>query len=284
VRTGSHDEEQQALRDGHRNAVILLPSGFGASLTQGHASLQVYYDQSNPVTQAAARSAVQSIVTGINQQITGQPSPIAIQEQAVSVHSLRQIDWLTPGMLGNMLMWANLGVGGALVLWRKQGTMRRLAATPLRPGTLISAQVAARLIISVVQAAVLVAVAMLVFNVQVIGSWVALGVAVSLGALAMLAIGFAIGGFATTPDAATAVTFLISFPMMFLSGSYFPTDSAPTFLTPVIKALPLSYLNDALRQIMNNGAGLAAVRTDLLVLAAWMVAALIVSARAFRWS
>jgi ABC-2 type transport system permease protein len=284
VRTGSQGEELQALRGGNRNAVIVLAPGFGAALAQGHASLQVYYDQSNPVTQAAARMAVQSIVTGINQQLIGQPSPITIQEQAVSVHTLRQIDWLTPGMLGNMLMWANLGVGGALVLWRKQGTMRRLAATPLQPGTLISAQVAARLVISLAQAAALVAIAMLVFNVQVIGSWAALAAVVTLGALAMLSIGFAIGGFASTPDVATAVTFLISFPMMFLSGSYFPTDNAPAFLTPVIKALPLSYLNDALRQIMNNGAGFAAVRNDLLVLVAWMVAALLVSVRAFRWS
>jgi ABC-2 type transport system permease protein len=72
--------------------------------------------------------------------------------------------------------------------------------------------------------------------------------------------------------------------MMFLGGSYFPTTGAPAFLTPVIQAMPLTYLNDALRQIINNGVGLAGVGTDLLVITAWTVAALLFSIRAFRWS
>ncbi len=68
VSTGSDDAELQALRSGDRDAVIVIGSGFGADLTQGHAALQVYFDQSNPVTQASARMAVQSIVAGLNEQ------------------------------------------------------------------------------------------------------------------------------------------------------------------------------------------------------------------------
>lgn len=284
VFTGTQDAELRALRAGNRNAVLVLPPGFGAALAQGHAQLQVYYDESNPVVDANARMAAQSIVQGINAQASGQPAPVTLQEQAVSVHHLRQIDWLTPGMLGMLLMWANLNLGAVLVQWRQQGILRRLAATPVRPGMLMASQMLARLVVSLVQGAVLVAVAMLVFHVQVVGSWAALALAVTLGALTMMAIGLLSGSFARTPDAALAVSFLISFPMMFLSGSYFPTDSAPAFLAPIIKALPLSYLNDALRQIMNNGASLAAVQTDLLILAAWMIAALLLSSRVFRWT
>ena len=66
--------------------------------------------------------AVQSIVAGLNERAAGRPSPVTLEEQAVSVHHLRQIDWLTPGMLGMLLMWANLTVGAVLVTWRKQGT------------------------------------------------------------------------------------------------------------------------------------------------------------------
>jgi ABC-2 type transport system permease protein len=284
VTTGSRDGEVQALRDGHRDAVIVLQPSLGADLRQGHATIQVYYDQSNPITQANARMAVQSIVASLNQQAAGGVSPVTLDEQAVSVRNLRQIDWLTPGMLGMMLMWANLTIGSVLVMWRQQGILRRLAATPLRPGMLMGTQMLARLVLSLAQGGVLIAVAMAVFRVQVVGSWWALGLTVALGALTMMALGFVAGSFARTPEAAQAVTFLVSFPMMFLGGSYFPTDSAPAFLSPVIKALPLSYLNDALRQIINNGASLHAVQTDLLVLAAWMVAALLLSTRAFRWS
>lgn len=285
VFSGTRAEELQALRDGHRNAVIVLESGFGQALTQGHSTnIEVYYDQSSPVMAANARMAVQSIVTSINQQVTHQVAPVTLSEQAVSVRNLRQIDWLTPGMLGMLLMWANLSVGVLLVEWRQQGILRRLAVTPLRPGVLISTQMLARLALSLLQGAALIVVAMLVFHVQVTGSWLALGVTVALGALALQGVGFVVGSFARTPEIANAAFFLVSFPMMFLSGSYFPTDSAPAFLTPVIKAMPLTYLNDALRQIINNGASLGGVQTDLLIIAAWLVVAVLLSARAFRWS
>lgn len=284
VFTGTQAEELQALQAGDRNAVLVLPAGFGADLAHGQTQLQVYYDESNPVVDANARMAAQSIVDGINAQASGRPSPVTLREQAVSVHHLRQIDWLTPGMLGMLLMWANLNLGAVLVQWRQQGILRRLAAAPVRPGVLMTSQMLARLVVSLAQGIVLVAIAMLVFHVQVIGSWATLALAVIIGALTMMAIGLLAGSFARTPDAALAVSFLISFPMMFLSGSYFPTDSAPGFLAPLIKVLPLSYLNDALRQIMNNGASLAAVQTDLLILIAWMIAALLLSSRAFRWT
>ena len=284
IYTGTQSEELQALRDGHRNAVLVLPATFGEDLRQGHTALQVYYDQSNPIMEANARAAVQSIVTSLNQQMTGQTSPVTLNEEAVSVRNLRQIDWLTPGMLGMLLMWANLSIGASLVEWRQQGILRRLAATPIRPGTLMAAQMLARLVLSVAQGAILIAVAMVVFHVQIVGSWSALLLAVALGALTMMALGFVAGSFTKKPEAAQAITFLVSFPMMFLGGSYFPTDNAPAFLTPVVRAMPLTYLNDALRQIINNGAGLAAVQTDLLILAAWLVAALLLSGRAFRWA
>lgn len=292
VRTGTATDEVAALRNGQRDAVIVIEPGFGAGIAAGGAAsgaaggarVAVYYDQSNPVTEATARMVVQNMVASLNQSITHQVSPVTLDERAVSVHNLRQIDWLTPGQLGLLLMWANLSVGVVLVGWRKQGIMRRLAATPLRPGVLVAAQIVARLLISAAQAGVLLGVAILLFHVQIAGSWALLGLVVGLGALTMLALGFVIGSFARTEDAAQAILFLISFPMMFLSGSYFSTNGAPGFMMPLIKALPLTYLNDALRQIINNGATLAAIQTDLLVLAAWLVAALLLSARAFRWA
>jgi ABC-2 type transport system permease protein len=284
VYTGSQSSEVQALRDGNRNAVIVLTPGFGANLAQGHAAIQVYYDQSNPATQASAQMAVQSIVTEINQQATGRAPVVSLDQRAVSVHNLRQIDWLTPGMLGLVLLWGNLSVGEMLVAWRQQGIMKRLAVTPVRPTTLISSQMLARLLLSLAQCALLLALAIFAFRVQVVGSWLALLVTVILGALMMMALGFIAGSFAKTPETAATITILVSFPMMFLGGSYFPTNNAPAFLAPVIKAMPLTYVNDALRQIINNGVGLAGVQTDLLIIAAWMVAALIISVRAFRWA
>jgi ABC-2 type transport system permease protein len=281
---GALDSQLSALRDGNRDVVLVIPATYGADMKAGRAQLQVYYNQSNATTLAYAKNAVTSIVTGINEAATGQAPLVTLSEQAVSVHQLRSIDFLTPGMLGMMLMWANLSVGVALVGWRNLGILKRLAATPLRPGTLISGQMIARLVLSLAQAALLLVVAMLLFKVQVIGSWLVLALVVLVGAMAMMSLGFVVGSFAKDQDVAQSIFFLISFPMMFLGGSYFSTDGAPQALQPVINALPLTHLNDALRQIINNGASLATVQTDLLILAAWAIVGLALSARAFRWS
>jgi ABC-2 type transport system permease protein len=283
ISTGTKQAELSSLQNGQRDVVLVLPPSFGQDLNAGQATIQVYYNQSDPTTLGYARSAVTSIVSGLNQQLTGRPMPVLLSEQAVSVHRQAEVDFLTPGMLGVMLMWANLAVGMVLVSWRKQGIMKRLAATPLRSGTLISAQMVARLFLSIAQAAILLAVAMLLFKVQVYGTWGALALVIVVGATAMMAIGFIVGSFARSEDAAQSLVFLISFPMMFLGGSYFSVAGAPAFLQPVINFLPLTHLNDALRQIINNGASLAAIQSDLLVLLAWTVIGLFLATRAFRW-
>ena len=71
--------------------------------------------------------------------------------------------------------------------------------------------------------------------------------------------------------------------MMFLGGSYFNVNGAPNFLQPLIHAMPLYYLNDALRQVINNGASWAAIQTGVLVMLAWIVASLLVVWRGFKW-
>ena len=99
----------------------------------------------------------------------------------------------------------------------------------------------------------------------------------------MLTIGFAVASFFKKSQAANAGILLVSFPMMFLGGSYFPVSQISGVLGSIIHALPLFYLNDALRQIVNNGAGWAAIQTSVLVLSAWIIASLLITWRAFRW-
>jgi ABC-2 type transport system permease protein len=283
VYTGTYSEEQQALTNGQRDAVTIIPSGFGTRLVQGGAHLQVFYDQSNPVTTATTQLTVKAIVDGINSAATHQPGPVTLDQQAVTAKDIRAIDFITPGMVGILLLWANFAVGVQLVSWREMGITRRLAATPLKPITMISSQVVARLALSIVQAIILLALAIWIFNVHIYGNIGLLALVVTLGALTMLALGFAVASFVKKTEAANSVLLLVSFPMMFLGGSYFPVSGAPGFLQLVIHAMPLYYLNDALRQVINNGAGWDAIQTGVLVMIAWIVASLLVVWRAFKW-
>lgn len=196
---------------------------------------------------------------------------------------LRTINYLTPGLLGMMLMWANLYVGAHLVFWRERQILKRLGMTPLRPSVLIGSQIIAQAIFSLLQAVALVAIARMWFGVPIKGSYVLLGLTLLHGILTMLAFGYIIGSFARKSDNASTVTMIIAFPMMFLGGSYFPTDSAPAFMKALANARSLTYLNDALREIVNNGSSFAALRTDYLVMLRWVVLSIVISTRLFRW-
>ncbi|MDP2954515.1 MAG: ABC transporter permease, partial [Chloroflexota bacterium] len=69
----------------------------------------------------------------------------------------------------------------------------------------------------------------------------------------------------------------------FLGGSFMPVESPPAFLQPIIKVLPLHYLNDALREVINRGAGFSEVWPSLGILVGWAVGTFVLSARVFRW-
>ena len=116
-----------------------------------------------------------------------------------------------------------------------------------------------RVLIALTQAVIIVAVGSLLFGVEIIGSLIARGRRSSiLGAMAFLALGYVIASFAKTEDAANGMTSMIQFPMMFLSGAFFPIDQMPQFLQVVARLIPLTYLADALRQVMVGGAAVRA--------------------------
>ena len=271
-----------ALKRGEVAAVVVLPAGFAREVAAGQATAQVYYDGSNPMRGGQVQGIIAGVLGGVNRAITGAAEPIAIAPQGIDRRVIRQIDWLTPGMAGMMVMWANLTVGATVIAWRELGILKRLATTPLRPLTLILTQIAARLAFSCAQVAILLLIARFVFGVRVAGSYWALGLLVVVATLAILAFGFVIGAFVPKSESAQAVSTLIAFPMMFLGGSYFDTSAAPDFLCPVIQAMPLTHINEALRQIMLFGAGVADVQRQLLILLAWLVVSLLVATRTFR--
>ena len=104
-----------------------------------------------------------------------------------------------------------------------------------------------------------------------------------LGTLTFLSIGFIIAGLASTPETAGPIAGLISFPMIFVGGIFFPIRNVPDFLQPLVEAIPIVHLTGALRDIMTKGAGPADLWMPAAVLAAWLVVAFLVAAWSFRW-
>ena len=112
------------------------------------------------------------------------------------------------------------------------------------------------------------------------GAYLALAV---IGSIVFLAMGFGVAGWAKNENQAAPVANLISLPMMFLSGSFFPREAMPEFLQTVTRFLPLTYLNDALRAVINDGSGLDVIGTDIFGLAVWAVISFVIATRLFKW-
>lgn len=282
LRKGSQEEELDALEDGERGAVVVVPQGFAAELSEGSAALEVYYDNTNLIRIGYVTSTVDAVVDDYNASVVGETTAVKVEKQAVSTKNVRFIDFLTPGMVGMTIMWVNLGVGFLLVTWREQGILRRLGVTPLRPGSLIVTQGASFALVSLAQVVIILAMGHLIFDVEINGSYLWLAVTVALGVMTMLSIGYVIASLLKTVTSVNAVLNLVAFPMMFLGRSYFPLDPPPA-LAPLVDAIPLTHLNDALREVVNHGGGPGDLWLSWAALAWWIAGGFIVSVRLFRW-
>lgn len=282
VATGELDSELSALKEGERAALLVIPEGFGAALAEGQASVLAYYDNSDLIRIGYVTSTVSAVISAFNEDITGGASAVTLEARSVSTKNVRYIDFLTPGMVGMAIMYINLGVGFMLVTWREQGILRRLGVTPLRPSNLILSQAVSFAVVSLLQVVIILGLGHLVFDVSIGGSFAWLAVTVALGIAAMLSIGYLIGSFLHTPTAVNAVINAVAFPMIFLGKSYFPLDTPPA-LTPLVQAMPLTHINDAMREVMNGSGELGDLWISWAALAAWIMVGFTASVRAFRW-
>jgi ABC-2 type transport system permease protein len=284
VKEGDLDSEQDALEKGDLDAVIVIPEGFGNSLLSGQqVSLQIYHDPSQTGTAQVLLPTLQQVVDGIEREMTQSAKLINLEEHSIQSRELKVMDFLVPGILGMQIMFT--GIYGCLpiIQQRQAHILKRLGCTPLRRSTLVFSELLFRMVLVLVTTALIIAVGRLAFDVQMVGNWFVLCGIACLGTLAFVCIGYLIAAFIRTEQGAEPIINIITFPMMFLSGTFFPVENFPNWLGPVVKALPLTYLGDALRQIMVDGAPLYPMTTDIIILGGWLVVTLAITIRFFRW-
>jgi ABC-2 type transport system permease protein len=176
-----------------------------------------------------------------------------------------------------------IGLSTAFTSYREKGILRRIKVTPFALWKFILARIVAAMMVILATSAILIGIGMLVWGLTVRGNWLLVGAIIMIGSLAFLAIGYAISSFARNTETAASYANLITFPMLFLSGVFFPVGSMPDWLQPVMNVLPLKYLVDALRQPMMYGHGIEDVWIDLLVLLAVFAVAMAFAIRFFKW-
>ncbi|MBI2984744.1 MAG: ABC transporter permease [Candidatus Kerfeldbacteria bacterium] len=273
ITTGPEATERNALDDGDRTVVLLVPDDLiPTGPVQNPRSLTVLQNTGQLQQAQTASSVLQQILDQTILAVAQAPPLFRLDVQAVNSRNLKYIDFLLPGIVALAVMqMAVFSVSFLFVDYKERGILKRLVATPMKPYQFVSANVITRLIVAVVQAAILIAVGVFAFKAHVIGSLWLLLPAVILGGIMFLGLGFAISGLAKTVDAVPAIANLIVFPMLFLGGTFFPTDTMPGWLQNIVQYLPLTYLSHSLREVMTQGSGWAAIQHDLLWMGLWSI-------------
>jgi ABC-type multidrug transport system permease subunit len=282
-------ELARALRIEKRLDVQQLPAAQAeAQLRAGKAALEAVpatsgvtyrYDETNPDGRTARTLADAAI-----QRAAGRADPVPVNDSLVREPGSRYIDFLIPGLLGMNLMGSAIwGMGFAIVDARRKKLIKRLIATPMPRRYYLMSFVFSRLVLLVVEVLAVLGFGALAFGVPVRGSVLVLAGVCVLGSLSFSALGLLIASRVRTIEAASGLMNAVMMPMWVLSGVFFSSQRFPDAVQPIIKALPLTAVIDALRANMLQGAGVAQVAPQVGVLGVWMVVCFTLALKLFRW-
>jgi len=282
-------EIQRTLDDSpDLRAAILHAGAAGRQLRSGRVALVVvpgerwtyWFDPTRPDSRLA-RLAVDDLL----QRAAGRVDPRTTAIRQMTEKGSRYIDFLLPGLLGMNLMGTGMwGIGFYIVDARSKRLLKRLVATPMRRWHFLAGQLGGRFVFLVFEVVVLVAVARWIFDVPLRGSIGTLSLVSFIGGLTFCGMGLLVASRARTLEAVSGLMNFVMMPMWVLSGIFFSTARFPELMQPVVQALPLTALNDALRAVMIDGVSLVGVAGELAIVAAWGTAAFFAALLLFRWS
>ena len=256
-----------------------LRHGKVSVLIDASAPIVYRYDPTRPESRSAQRDADDAL-----QASAGRRSPLPTREEVVHEQGARYIDFLIPGLLGMNLMGTGMwGMGFTIANARMKKLLKRFIATPMRKTDYLLAQFLSRLGFLVVEVVVLVAFGWIVFHVRVNGSIAVLALLCIVGGYAFSGLGLLTASRTRTIEGVNGLLNLVMMPMWLCSGVFFSYERFPEAVKPLIRALPLTMLNDALRAVMNDAAPITRIAPHLLGLAVWGVVSFAVALKIFRW-
>jgi ABC-2 type transport system permease protein len=214
----------------------------------------------------------------------GRADPWVAREEPQQVPGSRYIDWLIPGLVGLGIMSTSMwGIGFSVAQSRMRKVLKLLVATPMRRRDYLGAQMLARLMFLGPEVTVPVVFGAFVLNMPMRGSIAALVLVSVLGAVAFGALGLFVASRARTFEAISGLMNVSMLPMWLLSGVFFSAANFPDPIQPLVQALPLTALNDALRAVILEGSTLKVIQAELWVLLTWGILSFGLALRLFRW-
>ena len=269
------------------DAAVVLPADFGKVNTvkkypTGQA--EVYYTQNNQQSAQALDSILEAEFKGINAKLVKNETPFTVTSKQINERSLSQFDYVFAGLLGFAII--GMGIFGPVNVFpelKKMGILRRLSTTPLRVWQYFLATMVGQALIGMISLAIMFIVAILVFHLKVVGNYFELVIFLIYGIITILGIGLALGGWAKNERQVAPLANIIVFPMMFLSGTFFPRFLMPEWLQNVSGFLPLTPIIDGIRLIATEGKNFVDILPQIGLIGAWLIIIYFIAFRVFRW-
>ena len=298
------DKAERMVDKGEVKAAIIMPEDYDDTNSSNQKAVTLYLDSSDQMASQILDSSTQAIfsrlsnmvasgsVTAVSQNSTASPS-ISHQfnnfKDDIGLHinriygNIKYIDFLVPAVLGmTVMMSCMMGMGATIAGERETGELARLFMTPTSVSTVIGGKIAAKLLIELVRALILIFMSILLFNVSIKGGILQTFIVLVIGALCFVGFGIMLSARTQTQEDYAQIVMPFSMPMMFVSGVFYPIETMPWILQKLAYIFPLTYLNDAMRGIMLKGQTLGDVWLDLVVLLGFTILFFIIGVKRFN--
>ena len=281
-------EAKNAMVNAQLDATIMLPKNFGAvspktNIPTGQVSL--IYTQNSSVAGQTIASIIQGpILKQFNNRYVSYSAPFSVASNQISEHSLTSFDYTFAGLLGFSII--GIGIFGPVNVFpelKKQGILRRLHTTPLKVWQYFISTAISQSFIGLISIVIQFVVAILFFNLKINGNLIEIAIYSIISIFMILGLGLAIGGWAKNERQAAPLSNIVVFPMLFLSGTFFPRFDMPTWLQGVTTYLPLTPVIDGLRLLSTEGKSLIDIAPQLWLVLGWAVVIYFLAFRVFRW-
>lgn len=281
------DTAKEKMTRGELDATILLPKEFGevkAGENNPSGELTVLYNQNNEQGAQTLAAILQTSFKDINSKFVDVSEPFTVKTESTATSSQRRFDYVFAGLLGFSVL--SLGIFGPTSVFprlKSKGVLRRYSTTTLKVWQYFVGNVLSNAAVGIMSVSAMFIVSLLVFDLHMQGDYISLALMVVLGVTVLFGIGLAVGGWAKNENQAAPLANLVSFPMMFLSGTFFPRYAMPEWLQKVSDFLPLTPVIDGIRLIVTEGKTILDLGPQVGLLLIWAVIIYFIAFKVFRW-
>lgn len=280
------DEAKILMGRGELESIIEIPSNFGEPDQNAKPSgnVIVYFEESNPQAGQTFAGLVQGIIGEFNVHLIHERTPLGVTSQPTKTAGLKRFDYVLSGLIGfSMLSLGVFSMSEGFTGDKKAGALRRMQVAPIKAWQLILATAINRIFVGLISVTLMFVSALVIFDFNMRGDYLSFIALVIISITCLFGFGMAIAGWARDANQAAPLTQIVTMPMMFLSGVFFPTFLMPEWLQKITAFIPLTPIVDGLRYILTEGKTIFEIGPQLAVIASWTLIIYIVSFKVFRW-